>query len=1080
MIRMLASAASGGAGPLPFPLTAAQTLTYRRDELTPYEQVEILDFPRVYYTGAGSSCPRPLPLMCKAAYAASSRAPGHGFDAPDGSYARVVPGDHLGYRYEIVSELGAGSFGQVLQCLDHATGAMVAVKLVKAKKRLKQQAAIEAQLLERVRDCDDGERQRAAAEAALAVLVAADAAAPRVSPHRFGGAGAAAAPQARDAAGRLAASPYRRHPLSPTPLTPRPPPTALSSPTSRPPGPRSPLARRRQMMAPGARVDDIVAACQTDHGPAVAERAAAAARDAAAAVNNHVVRIADHSTFRGHMMMVFPLLSLNLYDLLRRNGFRPLSLNLVRRVAAQIAQALAFLRRADIVHADMKPENVCLVSPTRSAVQVIDFGSSLRSGQIRFTYIQSRFYRAPEVILQLPYSHPIDVWSFGCILAELLTGEPLFAGADEVEQLACFAEVLGSPPKSMADVSPRASKFFAAGTNTLLSLVNARGRRREPGSLALAAALKVPAEAASLDAASPADRARAVRAASAGEPTVLQLLSLLDGCLRWTPSDRLTPAQLLLHPFIAPAVTKGPLPADCAAARPAPRAGYARDDDAADTSAPLAAVADVGPRHAPQLGGMALTAAGTEWQTATATQVTVEAPAALPSPAGATLQASTIEPVAVVGGAAEAQVGRQSGTVAGERGDRSPPAPLATHSTDIVIDRRPDLLIASEEAPPPVSCHTAAPMTASAATRVAPSTVQAVTATRPPVMSDAAQSPLTTPAARHATAATAFSQRHLAWGGTFPSADDARPAPQAAAGAALARPPAASPHFAAFEGASLWETTSLVLSPLKAVHRGRRWLRRPDAVEDASRTAPSSAVPSPPNSRGKHGGVGTVAHARRAARDSIGHAAAATPAPAHSGQALAGGAATPAPADDDRDAAREPSRSRSRSAGGAAVASTAAMDADRGWRRVLPNVAAHLQRHHARAAGVHAVPHAHVRADSSILDAAVLAAEEELVAEARAEAAAREGAHGDGATGAVVIRPAAAMADVGLQQLQATHDSMHTSTPHHGIMGKGSRAALSVPASRRASAVAPTLRSPALPGAAKRAGNSSVPPTNRK
>lgn len=58
-----------------------------------------------------------------------------------------------------------------------------------------------------------------------------------------------------------------------------------------------------------------------------------------------------------------------------------------------------------------------------------------------YTYIQSRFYRSPEVILGLPYGLPIDMWSFGCILAELYTGYPLFPGENEVEQLACIMEV---------------------------------------------------------------------------------------------------------------------------------------------------------------------------------------------------------------------------------------------------------------------------------------------------------------------------------------------------------------------------------------------------------------------------------------------------------------------------------------------------------------------------------------------------------------------------------------------------------------------------------------------------------------
>lgn len=68
-----------------------------------------------------------------------------------------------------------------------------------------------------------------------------------------------------------------------------------------------------------------------------------------------------------------------------------------------------------------------------------------------YTYIQSRFYRSPEVILGHPYNMAIDMWSLGCIMAELYTGYPLFPGENEVEQLACIMEVRGELATSMAD-----------------------------------------------------------------------------------------------------------------------------------------------------------------------------------------------------------------------------------------------------------------------------------------------------------------------------------------------------------------------------------------------------------------------------------------------------------------------------------------------------------------------------------------------------------------------------------------------------------------------------------------------------
>ena len=103
-----------------------------------------------------------------------------------------------------------------------------------------------------------------------------------------------------------------------------------------------------------------------------------------------------------------------------------------------------------------------LISVFVSALQVIDFGSSCYEHQRVYTYIQSRFYRAPEVILGARYGMPIDMWSLGCILAELLTGYPLLPGEDEGDQLSCIIELLGMPPQKLLDQSKRAKNFISS------------------------------------------------------------------------------------------------------------------------------------------------------------------------------------------------------------------------------------------------------------------------------------------------------------------------------------------------------------------------------------------------------------------------------------------------------------------------------------------------------------------------------------------------------------------------------------------------------------------------------------------
>ena len=80
-----------------------------------------------------------------------------------------------------------------------------------------------------------------------------------------------------------------------------------------------------------------------------------------------------------------------------------------------------------------------------------------------FHYIQSRFYRSPEVLLGIPYNLAIDIWSLGCILVEMHTGEPLFSGKDEFDQVCKIVEVLGIPPAHMLDNASRTEKYFEKG-----------------------------------------------------------------------------------------------------------------------------------------------------------------------------------------------------------------------------------------------------------------------------------------------------------------------------------------------------------------------------------------------------------------------------------------------------------------------------------------------------------------------------------------------------------------------------------------------------------------------------------------
>jgi len=176
--------------------------------------------------------------------------------------------------------------------------------------------------------------------------------------------------------------------------------------------------------------------------------------------SQYVVQMLDYFYFRNHLCITFELMGCNLYELIKKNNYQGFSLNLIRKFAYSLVSCLRLLYRENIIHCDLKPENILLKAKGSSSIKVIDFGSSCFSHQRIYTYIQSRFYRSPEVILGLPYGTPIDIWSLGCILAELYTGYPLFPGENEADQLSCIMEVLNLPPSSVLECATRRRLFF--------------------------------------------------------------------------------------------------------------------------------------------------------------------------------------------------------------------------------------------------------------------------------------------------------------------------------------------------------------------------------------------------------------------------------------------------------------------------------------------------------------------------------------------------------------------------------------------------------------------------------------------
>ncbi|XP_033823667.1 homeodomain-interacting protein kinase 3-like isoform X1 [Periophthalmus magnuspinnatus] len=178
---------------------------------------------------------------------------------------------------------------------------------------------------------------------------------------------------------------------------------------------------------------------------------------------HNIVRALECFQHRSHTCLVFEMLEQNLYDFLKQNKFSPLPLRIIRPILQQVATALKKLKCLGLIHADLKPENIMLVDPSRQPyrVKVIDFGSASHvSKAVCSTYLQSRYYRAPEIILGLPFCEAIDMWSLGCVIAELFLGWPLYPGALEYDQIRYISQTQGLPGEHLLNKGTKTSRFF--------------------------------------------------------------------------------------------------------------------------------------------------------------------------------------------------------------------------------------------------------------------------------------------------------------------------------------------------------------------------------------------------------------------------------------------------------------------------------------------------------------------------------------------------------------------------------------------------------------------------------------------
>ena len=339
------------------PLSPQEAVNRYGNILSSVEKFEITSFPEVYFLGT----PGKKRMSDK-------------FDDSEHHYI-VNIGDHLAYRYEILSVFGKGCFGQVLKCYDHKQKIVVAVKVIISTQQMIEQASVEASALGKLNKVD------------------------------------------------------------------------------------------------GA----------------------------------HFVKAYDFFVFRNHPCITFECLSQSL----RGVKLTPLY---AKSIIHQLFSSLVTMKRCGIIHCDIKPEN--LLYSDKTNVKLIDFGASCANGKQKYFYIQSRHYRAPEVILGCGYSFPIDTWSAAIVAIEVATGRLIFPGRNELEMMKMFIEAFRLPPIHMLRGSRKFSSFFDIRCRPIFDVV--------PGSHPLQELV------------------------GAIDPLLFDVVSK---CLRWDPNERLSPEEVLNHPY---------------------------------------------------------------------------------------------------------------------------------------------------------------------------------------------------------------------------------------------------------------------------------------------------------------------------------------------------------------------------------------------------------------------------------------------------------------------------------------------------------------------------------------------------
>ncbi|XP_012235047.1 serine/threonine-protein kinase PRP4 homolog isoform X2 [Linepithema humile] len=254
----------------------------------------------------------------------------------------------------------------------------------------------------------------------------------------------------------------------------------------------------------------------------------------------HCLRLFRHFFHKNHLCMVFEPLAMNLREVLKKYGKDVgLHVKAVRSYTQQLFLALKLLKRANILHADIKPDNI-LVSESKLVLKLCDFGSASHAHENEITpYLVSRFYRAPEIILGIPYDFGIDMWSVGCTIYELYTGKIMFSGKTNNQMLKYFMDLKGKMPNKLIRKGTFKDQHFDSNCNFLYHEVDKVTEREKVVVMStLPATRDLSAELGGNSL--PPEQSRKVG----------QLKDLLERTLMLDAGKRITVNHALAHPFI--------------------------------------------------------------------------------------------------------------------------------------------------------------------------------------------------------------------------------------------------------------------------------------------------------------------------------------------------------------------------------------------------------------------------------------------------------------------------------------------------------------------------------------------------